>query len=51
MKNPPFRRSRHLPYGMDGIDIIARVAGLVIEVPNSGSSRLVVASVPVLRRM
>ena len=42
---------RHLPYGMDGIDIIARVAGLVIEVPNSGSSRLVVASVPVLRRM
>ena len=37
----------HLPYGMDGIEILMKVAGLVIESPEPSSACVVVASVPV----
>ncbi len=36
----------HLPYGMDGIEILMRVAGLVIESPELSFTYVVEASVP-----
>ena len=42
---------RHLPYGMDGIEILMKVAGLVIESPEPSSAHVVVASVPVSGRL
>lgn len=41
----------HLPYGMDGMEILMRVAGLVIESPEPSSTHMVVASVPVSDRL
>ena len=38
---------RRLPYGMDGIEILMKVAGLIIESPEPSPVRIVVASVPI----
>lgn len=40
---------RHLPYDMDGMEILAKTAGLVIEAPESAAEAMTV-SVPVSRR-
>ena len=35
----------HLPYGIDGMEILMRIAGLRLEMPLSGDGRVLVASV------
>lgn len=34
-----------LPYGLDGMEILAKIGGLRIEVPSSGKSSLLIATV------
>ena len=35
---------RHLPYGMEGMEILLQVAGLRMEMPYSGMSKILIAS-------